>query len=370
MRVIVIGGGIVGAAVTFRLAQAGAEVTLLEARQLGSGTSTTSFAWLNANDKPPFPYHQLNADGMAEYNTLARELGDAPWLHVSGHIEWDHRAGGMEYLREKVARLRAWGYPAELLPVRELARLEPDLVAPPGLEEFVLYPTEGYLDPLLCIGALIGAARARGAEVRTNCPVTGILQEGGRVVGVTTASGERLHADVVVSCAGRWSDEVARLAGIALPMAPTVGMTVLSAPSAVRLRSVFHNHEIDLRPDGAGRIMMRHTDFDELVSLDTPVEPIPALVADLAERVADVLPGLAGTRIEAVRIALRAIPGDGYTAIGPVPAAPGLYLIASHSAVTMGALLGRLAAHEILGGTPDPRLATFRPGRLIGEVAP
>src|SRR5262245_54605381 len=162
MRVLVIGGGIVGAALTYRLTQAGASVTLLEARQPGSGTSTTSFAWLNANDKPPFPYHQLNVDGMAEWNSLARELGQAPWLHISGHIEWDQGDDGPAFLREKVARLRAWGYPAELLPVRELATVEPDLVAPPGLEEFALYPTEGYLDPLACIGTLLGEARARG----------------------------------------------------------------------------------------------------------------------------------------------------------------------------------------------------------------
>lgn len=370
MRVIVIGGGITGATLTYRLTQAGVEVTLLEARQLGGGTSTTSFAWLNANDKPPFPYHQLNVDGMAEWNTLARELGHAPWLHLSGHVEWDQRVEGPTHLREKIARLRAWGYPAELLPIRELAGLEPNLVAPPELEEFALYPTEGYLDPLLAIGTLVGVARARGAEIRTDCAVTGFLRAGERVVGVTTATGDRLHADVVVSCVGRWSDELFRLAGIDLPMAPTVGLTALSAPSAAGLRSVFHSHQIALRPDGAGRIMLHHGDIDDLVTLDTSVEPVPAVVADLLARAAAVLPGLAGTRVEAVRIAHRAIPGDGYTAIGPVSDAPGLYLIATHSAITMGALLGRLATREILDGARDPRLATFRPERLIRQAAP
>jgi glycine/D-amino acid oxidase-like deaminating enzyme len=370
MRVIVIGGGIIGATLTYRLTQAGAGVTLLEARQLGGGTSTTSFAWLNANDKPPFPYHQLNVDGMAEWQTLARELGHAPWLHRSGHVEWDQQADGPTRLREKVTRLRAWGYPAELLPVRELAGLEPDLVAPPELEEFALYPTEGYLDPLPAIGTLFRAARARGAEIRTNCAVTGFRREGERVVGVTTATGERLYADIVVSCVGRWSAEVARLAGIDLPMAPTVGLTALSAPSAAGLRAVFHSHQIALRPDGAGRIMLHHGDFDDLVTLDTPVEPVPALAADLLARAAAVLPSLAGMRVEAVRIAHRSIPGDGYTTIGPLTAAPGLYLIATHSAITMGALLGRLATREILADTPDPRLATFRPERLVRQTTP
>ena len=58
MKTIVIGAGMMGASVAYRLAQAGAAVTVLEG--IGGGTSGISFAWTNAHQKPPKPYHDLN----------------------------------------------------------------------------------------------------------------------------------------------------------------------------------------------------------------------------------------------------------------------------------------------------------------------
>ena len=59
-KMIVIGAGVMGASVAYRLAQAGADVTVLEATRIGGGTSGCSFAWTNAHKKPPKPYHDLN----------------------------------------------------------------------------------------------------------------------------------------------------------------------------------------------------------------------------------------------------------------------------------------------------------------------
>ena len=63
IRTIVIGAGVMGASVAYRLAQGGAAVTVLEAARIGGGTSGISFAWTNAHRKPPKPYHDLNVAG-------------------------------------------------------------------------------------------------------------------------------------------------------------------------------------------------------------------------------------------------------------------------------------------------------------------
>jgi glycine/D-amino acid oxidase-like deaminating enzyme len=129
---------------------------------------------------------------------------------------------------------------------------------------------------------------------------------------------------------------------------------------------VHHDETMNIRPDGAGRIMMRHGDFDQQVQ---PGEPVPpALLQALLDRVVKVLPELAGTPIEMARVTVRPIPGDQYSAIGPVPGMSGLYLAVTHSAATMGPFLGRLVTQEILTGEVDPRLATFRPERLLQPV--
>src|ERR1700758_5441775 len=89
IKTIVIGGGVMGASVAYRLAQAGAAVTVLEATRIGGGTSGISFAWTNAHKKPPKPYHDLNVAGMKAHAALADEFGGAPWWHGGGSLEWE-----------------------------------------------------------------------------------------------------------------------------------------------------------------------------------------------------------------------------------------------------------------------------------------
>ena len=89
INTIVIGAGVMGASVAYRLAQAGAAVTVLEAARIGGGTSGISFAWTNAHKKPPKPYHDLNVAGMKAHAALADEFGATPWWHGGGSLEWE-----------------------------------------------------------------------------------------------------------------------------------------------------------------------------------------------------------------------------------------------------------------------------------------
>jgi glycine/D-amino acid oxidase-like deaminating enzyme len=370
-KVIVIGGGIIGASIAYRLTSAGAQVTLLEAGRLGGAASLTSFGWVHAQILDSHDYHAVRVGGMGEHYALREELVVAPWFHTGGNTEWNRGTDAIRTLRAKVTHLRSWGYQAEMLPVQELRLLEPDLAAPPDVEEFAYYPMEGWVDSVLLVGALVGRARAAGADVRTQCPVTGFIQHHERVTGVMTTHGERLYADVVVCCTGRLTGELVREAGIHLPMAPTVGMITISAPSAVRLRAVHHedSHNLCFRPDGAGRIVMRTEAADKRVQEDTPTTPTPGVCEEILERVVMSLPGLAGTPIESTRIAVRPIPGDGYPVVGPAPSVEGLYLVCSHGGITLGPLYGRIVTREILTGEIDTRIRPFRPDRLIQQMA-
>src|SRR6266498_4776057 len=76
-RVVVVGAGVIGAAIGYRLAEAGAAVTIVERRAPGFGTSRASFAWLNAFEKPPRAYYDLSVRSMVEHKILADELGGA-----------------------------------------------------------------------------------------------------------------------------------------------------------------------------------------------------------------------------------------------------------------------------------------------------
>jgi glycine/D-amino acid oxidase-like deaminating enzyme len=78
----------------------------------------------------------------------------------------------------------------------------------------------------------------------------------------------------------------------------------------------------------------------------------------------EVMPALRHATVESVRIGLRAVPGDGLSAIGPDPVVGGLYHAITHSGATLSALVGRLACADLLGADP-PELAPFRPARFM-----
>ena len=88
MQVIVIGAGVLGSGLAWRLAQRGAEVTLVERGSAAAGTTGSSFPWYNANQKRPEDYFRLNLAGMQAHQALRDELVDAPWLHLGGNLVW------------------------------------------------------------------------------------------------------------------------------------------------------------------------------------------------------------------------------------------------------------------------------------------
>ncbi len=120
-------------------------------------------------------------------------------------------------LEKSLALQRSAGVKAELLAPEDLARVEPR-IDPAGLGAVLYEPESGYGDPSAVTAGYAEAARRRGAAIEQGVEVTGILSEGGRVIGVATASGDRIAAPVVVNAAGLWSPRVAALAGVELPI--------------------------------------------------------------------------------------------------------------------------------------------------------
>ncbi len=356
-RVIVIGAGVMGASVAYRLAVAGASVTVLEAGRVGGGTSSCTFAWTNANEKTPRAYYELNLAGVRAHAALTEEFGCTPWWHPGGSVEWPVDA-------VKVERLRSWGYAAELITPRQLLELEPDIdPASIGDEPIGYFADEGWLDPLVYIAAMLGGARSRGATVMQNARVSEPILSGGRMFGVRLEDGRKFEADVVVNCAGRWVNDPVGDATLHLPMASTVGLLAFTPPVAARVGRVVRSPHIHLRPDGAGRLVC--IDPDEVLP---PFEPFPSastpLAIELVRRASRLLPSIGDVKPEAVRMAIRPIPADSYSAVGPMPRVSGYYLAVTHSGVTMAPFLGKAVADEIVDGRVADALADFRPARF------
>src|SRR5580704_7436207 len=190
IRTIVIGAGVMGASVAYRLAQAGATVTVLEATRIGGGTSGISYAWTNAHPKPPKPYHDLNVAGMKAHAALREEFGATPWWHGGGSLEWEAESGRAAQ-RENIEQLLAWGYAAEWIDRNQVLELEPDIdPATIGDAPVAYFPEEGWLDPVVYAHAMLSAARRRhGAKIICGARVTDLMITADRVRGVRLADG-------------------------------------------------------------------------------------------------------------------------------------------------------------------------------------
>jgi glycine/D-amino acid oxidase-like deaminating enzyme len=364
-RVAVIGAGVVGASVAFRLARGGAQVWLVDEARPGSGATSASFAWVNANEKIPYDYFALNYAGLREHFRLRDELpGGAPWLHPGGNLEWAEDEAGREGLRRRVGRLRSWGYAAEWRKASWVNEtLEPNVAFPSPDTPVAFFPEEAWVDAPRLANALAELTRRDGAETRFGVAVGSIETKSGRVVGMRLSDGERLPVDAVVNAAGSRADEVAALVGLPLPLKPTEGLLVRLAVEESPLGRIVHSSQVNIRPDGPRHVLIHHASIDRELGGDAETQ-CRSLCSELLERARRVVPALEGAKVEGGRVGVRPMPEDGFPCVGTVPARPGYYEAVTHSGVTLGPLVGRLLAREILTGEVDASIAPFRPERF------
>ncbi len=351
MRVVVVGAGVIGSAVAAGVAARGHDVHVLEAGPApASGTSATSYAWVNGNNKSPELYRRLNAAAIAEHHRIGGvERG---WLVPNGHLEYADATDHRVRLTERVTRLSQAGYPASFLEPAAAAALEPDLrVCPDALVGW--FPGEAHCYPELFVAAMLG-----GLTVTTGRTAVAVSD-----TGVELADGTTVRADRVVTCVGRHTaalhPEVPMASGPAV-----IGVLAKTAPAPVRLSRLVTTDTINVRPAGGGALLAHALDQD---SLAVPGLPVPAeVLATLYARIADLV-GIPVTLVSAV-VGQRALPADGLPIIGPVGGRG--YVVVTHSGVTLAPLLGQLVARELCTGEEEPRLAPYRLDRFARAYSP
>ncbi|MCA3555059.1 FAD-binding oxidoreductase [Aestuariivirga sp.] len=350
-RVIVIGSGIIGASIAWHLAKAGAEVTVIEAGGTGGLATRASWAWINASWGNPEPYFRLRLRSIDHWHRMQSEIGGLA-INWCGGLIWDLPPAELD---AHAAERAQWGQPLRRLRREEIHAVEPNLRQLPDYGYFAA--GEGMLEPLATARTLLSAASAAGADVISGMPVKWLAEEHGRVTGVMTDEGV-IHADETVVAAGANTAQLLDSVGITLRMSAPAGLLSHSKPAPKLLNGLVMTPGLHIRQTAEGRIVAG-ADF---AGAD-PEGNAEALAADLQAKVGAMVEGAEGLGLAFFTVGYRPTPADGFSAIGRPHGKNGLYLVVTHSGVTLAAALGLFAAQELLNGTRDPLLATFSPDR-------
>jgi glycine/D-amino acid oxidase-like deaminating enzyme len=367
-RTVIVGAGIVGAALADQLATRRAgDVVLIDRSRPGLGTSRTSFGWLNANKKLPRTYFDFSVEAMRDWSRLAREFGEPSWYQPVGNLAWARSLRARAELAERVDRLQAWGYGAEIVTASRAQRLEPNVTIPSDAE-IAFFADEGYVCGCQAAQALVQRATSRGAKLITDAEVREILVSHNRITGVRLANGERIAAETVVCCAGWRSPELLAPLGIDLaltastPGAGTQGLTVTIDGITPRPDRVIHTPELDLRPKGEHRLLLEAYDIDAQVDIIRANYHLRERAQELLIRAGMLVPGAGSATIAEASPCVRPLPLDGHPLVGPVSHQHGLYIAVTHSGITLAPTLARHIALELLD-TESSILRHYRPNR-------
>jgi glycine/D-amino acid oxidase-like deaminating enzyme len=351
-RIVIAGGGILGANIAYQLAKRGASVTLLEKAKPATGATANSFAWINAN-KQPQAYFNLSVLGIEAWRALHAELGSELPIRWGGSLEWTTTAERAARHTEVMRRFQTWGYPVHLIDAKQLRALEPNVV-PGAVVSATHAEIEGSADPVGATEVIMARAATAGAKIVYPAEVTGLDLANGRLRAVNTTNGD-VDADVLVVACGVDTPKLAALAGLTVQLTRSPGILFHTAPQPPVIDRILLSPIGNVKQKPDGRIVTG-LDFGPAPPEDATRERGEAFL----EKMSAVVPRLSNAPIDKVTLGFRPLPKDSHPIVGFPEGRRDIYITVMHSGITLGPLIGRLAAMEILDAVRVDPLAPYR----------
>jgi D-amino-acid dehydrogenase len=409
--VAVIGGGAVGVACAWYLAERGARVVLVEQGELASGASYGNAGWIFPSHATPLPapgvvgqalrwlfdaespfyvkprldlalarwlagflrastaermrrtfglHRELSLASLVSYEKLAKLPGMDFGFARSGLVVACATRAGLDEMRAEYLLLRAHGGDGELLDSDALPARAPALAG--DLAGGVFYPEHAHVHPARFVEALGRAAAARGVAIRTRTEVLAFEVEGGRVVRALTTRGP-VQAEQFVLAAGAWSPRLARSLRLRLPVESAKGYS-LTAPRPPALGDpclMLAEAKVGVTPLGAE---VRFAGTLELAGLDLSVNLRRVRAIERAAR--RFLPELGALAPSEIWRGLRPLLPDDLPAIGRLRALANLIVATGHGmcGISQAPITGELVSELATGARPSLDLTPFSPDRF------
>ncbi len=412
-HVMIVGGGVIGISAAYELARGGANVTLLERREVGAGASGGNAGTI-AVGHPPLNRRGRIAQAIRQMTDSSSPLYVKPrldpslwrWLlgfaryctdaHVQhcmsvmapmgrhalaafdrvlteeriecaytpgGYLEVCSTESGMDAVRHEAEIIQQHGYEPELIDGDEVRRREPALG--PDRIGAVHHHESATLIPSLFLDRLAAAGERRGVQIRSGVEVVDLTQQSGRVTGAKLTTGETIEADTVVLATGPYSRRLTYPFGFRVPIQPGKGYhrDVDIGPNgapALRIASVLAEHSVFCTPMDT---VVRFAGTMEFSGENDVMRPQRLRQLTTAARKA--FPEMGTARPKSEWCGLRPMSVDGLPIIGPVPGVEGLVIATGHGmlGLTLGPVTGEIVARQVLEGF-DARAEELLPARF------
>ena len=360
-KVVVAGGGLIGCAVAWRLAQRGAQVTVVESSRPGTAASWAAAGMLAPlTEAHHVALRTLATDSIALFPKFVEELRDAcgidAELQLTGKLDVAFNDDEMTQARARYGSQ----LPDEVreLTAAEAMDFEPHLA--PQVVGAIHSRSAGSVDNRKLTRAAWLAAAAAGVEFCNGASVREVLCSRGAFEAVYLSTGERIEADALIVCAGAWSSSIRGLP-LALPVFPVRGQMIALECVPSLVKRVLMTERCYIVPRSDGRVLIGST--VERVGFDA--RTTAGGIAYLLESAIQVVPMLADANVIETWAGLRPGTPDGLPILGADPRAPGVFYATGH--FRNGILLAPITADMMARAVVDsatPNIASFAVNRF------
>ena len=364
-RIVIIGGGVIGSSIAWRLAREGAAVTILERGRLGKEASWASAGMIapQAEAQAAGPFFQLCLQARDSFESALEMLR----ADTQVDPEYDHT--GILYLalneaeRSELQQRAQWqaaagGCVQELTPAA--ARQMEPAISPKTICALHM-PLERRVENRRLTQAYASAAVNKGAVLIEGVTVTEVLTKGSSVSGVRCNDGRVIDADIVINAAGAWADQIRGVVDH-IPAYPVRGQIACFETRPGLLCSSLFSLGGYLVPRRDGRILagstMEEAGFDKSVTL--------AGLAKITQAALDMVPGLSQLSFREAWAGLRPATRDFLPVLGTSPSLPNFFYATGHfrSGILLSAITGEIMADLVRARKPSVEIAPFSPDRF------
>lgn len=370
-RVVVIGGGVVGASVLYHLTKAGwTDVVLVERKELTAGSTWHAAGGMHTLNGDP-NVARLQQYTVNLYKEIEKESGQNCGIHLPGGIQLADTPERLDWLKMAHARGRYLGMKMEIISIKEAKVLNP-LLEEKYFVGALFDEDEGSVDPYGVTHAYAICAKNRGAEVYTNTWVTALNHRPDGTWDVITDKDHTIHAEHVVNAGGLWAREVGRMCGLELPVLAMEHHYLMTEPmeEVIEFNRV-NGKELPHMIDFAGEIYARQEGQSILLGTyeqnnrpwspkETPWDFVFQLLPHDLERIAPELergfahfPAVGRAGIKKFVNGPFTFSPDGNPLVGPIKGMPGMWsACAVMAGLSQGGGVGLSLANWMVHGDP------------------